>query len=87
VLHNRVKKGVGPEGTVATTANRRTMPLCKISGEGEVFALGNVNLAANWTCNADDTRMLRVGGNGARAGADTPPPLQYLHEPIGLNGQ
>jgi len=47
----------------------------------------DVTLAANWTCNPNDTRMLRVGGNGTTAGADTATALQFLYEEIGLNGQ
>jgi hypothetical protein len=31
--------------------------------------------------------MLGVGTNGTAAGADTATALQYLYEPIGLNGQ
>jgi feruloyl esterase len=86
-LHNWVTKGVGPEGIVATATNGRTMPLCKFPEEARYLGSGDVNLAANWTCNPNDTRMLRVGGNGTRAGADTATALQYLYEAIGLNGQ
>jgi feruloyl esterase len=86
-LHNWVTKGTGPEGIVATATNGRTMPLCKFPEEARYLGSGDVNLAANWTCNANDTRMLRVGGDGARAGADTATALQYLYEGIGLNGQ
>jgi hypothetical protein len=63
------------------------MPLCKFPEEARYLGSGDVNLAANWTCNANDTRMLRVGSDGAVAGADTATALQYLYEPIGLNGQ
>jgi hypothetical protein len=35
----------------------------------------------------NDTRMLRLGAHGAVAGADTATALQYLYEPIGVNGQ
>jgi tannase/feruloyl esterase len=86
-LHNWVTKDVAPEGIVATATNGRTMPLCKFPEEARYLGSGDVNLAANWTCNANDTRMLRVGGNGTAAGADTATALQYLYEPIGLNGQ
>jgi feruloyl esterase len=86
-LHKWVTKGVAPEGIVATATNGRTMPLCKFPEEARYLGSGDVNLAANWTCNAKDTRMLRVGGNGTAAGADTATALQYLYEPIGLNGQ
>jgi feruloyl esterase len=86
-LHNWVTKGAAPEGIVATATNGRTMPLCKFPEEARYLGSGDVNLAANWTCNANDTRMLRVGGNGTAAGADTATALQYLYEAIGLNGQ
>jgi Tannase and feruloyl esterase len=86
-LHNWVTKGVAPEGIVATATNGRTMPLCKFPEEARYLGSGDVNLAANWTCNANDTRMLRVGGNGTRAGADTATALQYLYEDIGLGGK
>ena len=62
------------------------MPLCKFPEEARYLGSGDVNLAANWTCNPNDTRMLRVGADGTAAGADTAT-LQYLYEPIGPNGQ
>jgi feruloyl esterase len=86
-LHKWVTQGVAPEGIVATATNGRTMPLCKFPEAARYLGSGDVNLAANWTCNAHDTRMLRVGSNGAAAGADTATALQYLYEPIGFNGQ
>ena len=63
------------------------MPLGKFTEEARYLGSGDVNFAANWTCNANDTRMLRVGGNGTAAGADTATALQFLYEEIGLNGQ
>src|SRR4029077_20862881 len=86
-LHKWVTKGVAPEGIVAAATNGRTMPLCKFPEEASYLGSGDVNLAANWTCNAHDTRMLRVGGNGNRAGADTATALQYLYEDIGIGGK
>jgi feruloyl esterase len=86
-LHNWVTKGTGPEGIVATATNGRTMPLCKFPEAASYSGSGDVNLAANWTCNPNDTRMLRVGRDGAAAGADTATSLLYLYEMIGLNGQ
>jgi hypothetical protein len=86
-LHNWVTKGVAPEGIVARATNGRTMPLCKFPEAATYSGSGDVNLAANWTCNAGDTRMLQVGSNGTAAGADTATALQYLYDPIGLNGQ
>jgi feruloyl esterase len=86
-LHNWVTKGIAPEGIIATATNGRTMPLCKFPEEARYLGSGDVTLAANWTCNPNDTRMLRVGGNGTTAGADTATALQFLYEEIGLNGQ
>ncbi len=86
-LHNWVTKGVAPEGIVASATNGRTMPLCKFPESASYSGSGDVNLAANWTCNANDTRMLQVGSNGTTAGADIGTALQYLNEAIGLNGQ
>jgi hypothetical protein len=65
------------------------MPLCKFPEEASYSGSGNVNLAANWTCNASDTRMLGVGSNGTTAGADAATAHQYLIDPIpiGLSDQ
>jgi hypothetical protein len=84
-----VTKGVAPEGIVAAATNGRTMPLCKSPEEASYSGSGDVNLAANWTCNANDTRMLQVGSNGTTAGADAATAHQYLIDPIpiGLNDQ
>jgi feruloyl esterase len=65
----------------------RTMPLCKFPEEASFSGSGNVNLAANWSCDNDDTRMLQVGSNGAAAGATRATALQYLYEAVGLGGQ
>jgi feruloyl esterase len=86
-LNNWVKKGVAPEGIVATATNGRTMPLCKFPEEGSYSGSGDVNLAANWSCKANDTRMLQVGSNGTAAGADTGTALTFFNEAIGLNGK
>jgi feruloyl esterase len=86
-LDNWVTKNTAPEGIIATATNGRTMPLCKFPEEARFLSSGDVNLAANWSCEATDTRMLRVGSNGTASGADTATALQFLYEPIGLNGQ
>jgi feruloyl esterase len=91
-LHNWVTKGVAPEGIIATAPATgpnpgRTMPLCKFPEEASYSGSGNVNLAVNWSCKANDTRMLQVGTNGTAAGADAATALTYLNEAIGLNGQ
>jgi len=88
-LHTWVTTGVGPEAIKATATNGRTMPLCKFPEEASYSGSGDVNVAANWTCNANDTRMLQVGSNGTTAGADAATAHQYLIDPIpiGLNDQ
>jgi feruloyl esterase len=86
-LDNWVTNGVAPEGIVATAPNGRTMPLCKFPEEASYSGSGDVNLAANWTCNPNDQRMLQVGKDGVTAGADPATALEFLYEAIGLNGQ
>jgi feruloyl esterase len=88
-LHNWVTKGVAPEGIVATATNGRTMPLCKFPEEASYSGSGNFNVATNWTCNPNDTRMLQVGTTGAASGAGAATAHQYLIDPIpiGLSGQ
>jgi feruloyl esterase len=89
-LHNWVTKGVAPEGIIATGPHPgRTMPLCKFPEEATYTGSGDANLAANWTCNANDTRMLQVGSNGTTAGAGAATAHQYLIDPIpiGLSNQ
>jgi len=86
-LDHWVTNGVAPEGIVATAPNGRTMPLCKFPEEARYSGSGDVNLAANWTCNPNDQRMLEVGRDGVTAGADFATALEFLYEAIGLNGQ
>jgi len=86
-LDNWVTNGVAPEGIVATAPNGRTMPLCKFPEEASYSGSGDVNLAANWSCNPNDERMLQVGRDGVTAGADRATALEFLYEAIGLNGQ
>jgi feruloyl esterase len=86
-LDNWVTNRVAPEGIVATAPNGRTMPLCKFPEEASYSGSGDVNLAANWSCNPNDQRMLQVGRDGVTAGADPATALEFLYEAIGLNGQ
>jgi feruloyl esterase len=86
-LDNWVTNGVAPEGIVATAPNGRTMPLCKFPEEARYSGSGDVNLAANWSCNPNDQRMLQVGRDGMTAGADRATALKFLYEAIDLNGQ
>lgn len=46
----------------------RTMPLCKFPEMARYSGAGDVKDAANWTCKAGDTSMLRVGESGRQAG-------------------
>jgi len=92
-LDKWVTKGVAPEGIIATAPATgphpgRTMPLCKFPEEASYSGSGNVDLAANWTCNPADTRMLTVGATGATSGAGAATAQQYLTDPIpeGLGG-
>lgn len=86
-LDNWVTKAVAPEAIVAKATNGRTMPLCKFPEAASYSGSGDLTLAANWTCNPNDARMLEVGSDGTAAGASTTTALQYLYEAIGLNGQ
>jgi feruloyl esterase len=46
----------------------RTMPLCKFPEMARYKGAGDVKDAANWTCKAGDTGMLRIGDSGRQAG-------------------
>ena len=46
----------------------RTMPLCKFPEMARYDGRGDVDVAASWSCRADDTRMLQVGESGRQAG-------------------
>jgi feruloyl esterase len=87
LLHNWVTKGTAPDQIVATATNGRTMPLCKFPEAARYLGSGDVNVAANWTCDPNDTRMLQIGLTGLAAGADTATAMQYFREPIGLGAQ
>src|SRR5262249_36943349 len=86
-LRNWGANRVPPEGGGATAPNGRTMPFCKFPGEASYSGSGDVNLAANWSCNPNDKRMLQVGRDGRTTGADRETALEFLYEAIGLNGQ
>jgi hypothetical protein len=59
----------------------RKFPEARYSGSGDV------NLAANRTCNPNDQHMLQVGKGGVAAGARRATALEFLYEAIGLNCQ
>jgi feruloyl esterase len=76
-----VERGIGPNGLIATLYEPtplgsvdftkplgRTMPLCMFPQMARYKGSGDVNDAANWECKAGDTRMLKVGESGRRAG-------------------
>jgi feruloyl esterase len=79
-MENWVEKGRAPDGLMArlypakglgpdfSKPPRRTMPLCKFPEMARYSGHGDVDDAANWSCAADDTRMLKVGESGRQAG-------------------
>jgi feruloyl esterase len=69
-LDDWVTNGVAPDAIVATNSRGgRTMPLCQYPEEAQ-YRGGAVDDAASWACRAGDRRLLRIGPDGARAGAD-----------------
>lgn len=46
----------------------RTMPLCKFPIMARYSGRGDINDAAQWSCPAGDTRMLKLGASGRQAG-------------------
>jgi feruloyl esterase len=69
-LANWVENGIAPEALPASNASTgRSMPLCKFPEQASYIG-GPVNLASSWTCNPHDRRLLKVGYDGALAGAD-----------------
>jgi Tannase and feruloyl esterase len=85
-LDSWATKNIAPEGIVGTATSGRTMPLCKFPEEASYSGSGDVNVAANWSCKPNDTRMLQVGSNGTAAGVTPEVAQEYLYESIGLNG-
>jgi feruloyl esterase len=79
-IENWVEKGEAPDALVASLYNPkspmvdptktplRTMPLCKFPEMARYSGQGDVKDGANWSCPADDTRMLKVGESGRQAG-------------------
>jgi feruloyl esterase len=75
-----VEKGKGPDALLAKVYSvnsplvdpsktpLRTMPLCKFPGMAHYSGSGDVKDAANWSCPAKDTSMLKVGESGRQAG-------------------
>jgi feruloyl esterase len=61
---------MGGRGSAAggASAPSRTMPLCKYPEMAKYSGKGDVNDGANWSCPANDTRMLKVGESGRQAG-------------------
>jgi feruloyl esterase len=48
----------------------RSMPLCKFPAMARYSGKGDINDAANWSCPANDSSMLKVGESGRQAGVD-----------------
>ncbi|MEY2943338.1 MAG: hypothetical protein RLY97_1352, partial [Pseudomonadota bacterium] len=83
-LENWVEKGQAPDGMVLTVAARQfspgaakavnlstpnyAMPLCKFPEMARYSGKGDVQDAANWRCQAGDTRLLQLGQSGKQGG-------------------
>jgi feruloyl esterase len=71
-LENWVEKGEGPDSIASTHFNGKTpdrsMPLCKFPEMPHYKGSGDVNDGQNWSCDANDKSMLKVGLNGEQAG-------------------
>ena len=71
-LESWVEKGIGPDAIPSTHMSGkiadRSLPLCKFPEVPHYKGTGDVNDMQNWSCNAKDTSMLKVGLNGAEAG-------------------
>jgi hypothetical protein len=83
-LEDWVEKGKAPDAIVASVADHQfspgaskapalktpnwTMPLCKFPEMARYSGRGDVKDGANWSCPANDTRLLQVGESGRRAG-------------------
>lgn len=79
-IENWVEKGQAPDALQATHYQPtpisvdyakplgRTMPLCKFPEMARYSGTGDLRDGANWSCPANDTRMLQLGESGRRAG-------------------
>jgi feruloyl esterase len=79
-MEDWVEKGKAPDALLAKVYNAdspmvdpsktplRTMPLCKFPEMAHYSGKGDVKEAANWSCPAKDTSMLKVGESGTQAG-------------------
>ena len=77
-LENWVEKGAAPQSIIATKFDHdnpkgpvlRTMPLCPFPAMARYKGSGDIHAAANWSCPADDQRLLDAGQAGRAAGAN-----------------
>lgn len=83
-MENWVEKGQAPEALQASVADHQftpgapkapalltpnyTMPLCKFPEMARYSGHGDTHDGANWSCKANDTRLLQVGASGREAG-------------------
>ena len=83
-IEDWVEKGKAPDALLATVSYQRqpfgpaagdtakktprTMPLCKFPEMAHYSGQGDINDAANWSCPANDTSMLKLGESGRQAG-------------------
>jgi feruloyl esterase len=83
-MENWVEKGQAPDALLATVVDRQFTPgapkavalqhpgwtakLCKFPEEARYAGHGDVMNARNWSCPANDTRLLQIGESGRQAG-------------------
>lgn len=75
-MEDWVEKGRTPKSIIATKFEQddpsrpvvRTMPLCPFPAMARYKGSGDVKAAANWSCPADDERLLKIGRAGREAG-------------------
>jgi hypothetical protein len=74
-LENWVENGIAPDAIVASggaqvdgLGNPRSMPLCQFPEMASYDGIGDVNDATSWSCSTEDSRLLKIGPNGKRAG-------------------
>ena len=79
-MENWVEHGLAPEAITATKyvndnpsqGVARTMPLCKFPEQARYNGSGNLNDAASWACDPNDTSLLTIGPDGIQSGEAAP---------------
>jgi hypothetical protein len=83
-IEDWVEQGKAPDALIATVADHQfspgapkaaalktpnwTMPLCRFPEMARYSGKGDVKDGANWSCPANDTRLLQIGESGRQAG-------------------